>query len=164
MSARDVGGIACRMFALYLGFIGFREVVLFLAQLSIYRLEVGRFGQDPLWMTLCQSLLTFVAAAICWVKSNSLWPSDNLLTPNPAMDRRAWTRVGVLILGAYFLLQALPVAFLVFAKWFFQNIAVPSVSAARADEDILAALMAILMIIYGSIGWPRGVRDETVEA
>jgi len=166
MSARDAGGIACRIFALFLAFLGFRNVVGVLIAIPVYKtgFALSNFGQDPLWLMVSQTILYFVAALVCWVKAPSLWPHDNALVANPSLDGRAWIRIGMLVLGAYFLLQTLPVAILVFAKWFFQNIAVPSVSTARADEDILAALMAILMIIYGSIGWPRGVRDETVEA
>lgn len=80
MTARDVGGIGCRMLALYVALTAISILPEGLTTLQSLSGLSGQFRSEALSLVL-QSLTTFLlygfAAVVLWVKSNSFWPNDN---------------------------------------------------------------------------------------
>lgn len=162
MTARDAGGIACRIFSLYLSVQGFRLLVSFLLEIRLERLGSSpeRLGFSPVWELGARALLMVFAAILCWVKSSSLWPNDAPLESNTEMDSSAWIRISMLVLGAYFFIASAPTSIMFFARQLLPSSPQQPISSLRADESIIMMVLAICVFLYGSIGWPR--RQETL--
>jgi hypothetical protein len=163
MTARDAGGIACRVFAAYLATSAFRVFTVVLSALPLQHLGLDSSrvtgGLGPPILDGC---LYAMAAAILWAKSSSFWPSEEPAQVNPQMDASAWLRLAFLILGTYFLMTSLTTVLIVILGAALQSkINWPHVSTLRAYEDSVQAVIALGLIIYGSVGWKA---SRSVEA
>lgn len=100
--------------------------------------------------------LYLVVAILLWVNSAKFWPSDNPMPRETTMDMNAWLRIAMIVLGIYFITFSAPVVLMVLVKGAVQsNIKWPEFSAREIFTECCTAVVAIGLIICGSIGWKK---------
>ena len=155
MTARDAGGIACRAFALYLAILFVRGLALLPSQIQLTKLgsDMTRFSENPLPAMIMMVALYGMAAAILWVKADKFWPVDTVIQ-STSMDASSWLRLSCILLGLYFLVDYGVRALYVFVKSFLATSAAwTQPSPGAIFEDVTVTIVAICLILYGSIGW-----------
>ena len=155
MTARDAGGIACRMFALYLGFYAFQELSLFLTVGFGLGTGLGRFSDYSLGQMIFRIVVIVFAAILLWVKSSSLWPSDNPIGSS-SVNAYQWIKIFVLLFGIYIVTMSCTMPLLAILKAALQTrIEWPEIRPETLFVDSIRSLAGIGFIAYGSSGWKR---------
>ncbi len=158
MTARDVGGIAGRIFALYLGFYAFQELGLVLEM--NYRASFGQLADSPTSVMILKIILVVFAGIVVWVKSSNLWPSDSPVDGS-VMTAPQWIKIFVLLLGIYLLTTSFAFPLMAIMKAALQaRINWPDISADRLFIDTVRCFTGIGLIAYGASGWKRAESYE----
>ena len=167
MTARDAGGIACRVFAIYLAILGFRGMGVVLASVP-----VERFGYDssgitgsPFVVSFLQTCIYIVGAALLWVKAQNFWPSDVSIEGDTNMNARSWLNIALIVMGTYFLMTDGPYALIALLRATLQtNIKWPEFNPVLVAETAIQSIGGISLIVYGVTTWPgRSVVVDTSE-
>ena len=161
MTARDAGGIAAKIMAVFLALRAFTTTAIGISSLQL-------FGWGPEGLSWLRTPLHFFmeagvyacGSALLWAKSRSFWRSDEKL--GPAMDRVGWLRLGLLLIGIYFLVGTAPVALLTLAKsTLATNIQWPIIDRLTVFADCTQAIIAVLLIAFGIVGWAKPVQPDS---
>ena len=152
MTARDAGGIATRIFALYILMHAFDMLFIGLSMFQVDRVTGDKVGEQlfntPTTFVWAQAVIYAFAALLLWVKSRDLWPAETEM--QASMDYKRWLRLGLLLLGAYFLLEAGPFAIAAFFSPTLQSGGyAPRVSEYRNAAYGIQAVVGLILVIYG---------------
>jgi len=161
MTARDAGGIACRVFALYLGMVAFQGLVTLvtIAQSGPFGTRFSSATGRPPAVIIAEVLIVAFAAVLLWVKAPSFWPHDNVIVSS-AMTAQQWIKVFVLLFGIYLVVTSCSIPLLAFFKATLQTtINWPDLRGETIFVDSVKTLVGIGLIVYGSTGWKGEIAE-----
>jgi len=151
MTARDAGGIACRIFSLFVAMVAFRSLVTLL-----YSLRFMRYGYGPTLPMWFDFFIYGFGAVLLWVKASSFWPRDVEVASESNMDEIDWLRLSLIVLAAYFVLASAPVAFASFFANPEQSVnRFSSTDPLRVPIAWIQLVASLVVIAFAAMGWNK---------
>ncbi|MEA2554286.1 MAG: hypothetical protein QOJ65_2462 [Fimbriimonadaceae bacterium] len=150
MTARDAGGIASRVLAIYLGMHVLNGIVVLPSMIVWDRKYHGSIVETSTFTTLSGVVFTALAALILWVNAKRFWPSETPIENEPRMDHRAWLSLAVAVMGLYYLVTYGPVAMVTVLRATLQtSIAWPQFDLSQVFTSCFRTVAALIMIGWG---------------
>jgi hypothetical protein len=150
--ARDAGGIASRVLAIYLTWMALQSLEILLEVMRPGPENTFFSGYSPLTTGSKTALLAF-AGIMLWANAGKFWPSDNELRYEPTMGKQTWLSLAMLLMGIYWLLMYADIALIALLKSTLQTkVEWPMYDAGATFQSCLNSIIAIGLILFGGLG------------